>query len=293
MRASRVFVVASVALLLGALVGGGLALALQSNGGSGVPSRETGAAPIPYPTASGDALLRVSWRDAADAPVRLEPAPPNIVLFGDGLLVTFGLPCTATSNGPSGLWAIRDTSAVRLTPEGVRAVLARAQAAGMFDASASYGDVRATGGELFALSAGSARRTFAFADGASATPAGATATEVSARERFGSFACDLLDRSWLPAGSVEPGEASAFDRVAVYVKDGGSGSPAGTWPLDHPLATFGKASSVAGYRCEVVEGRQLAVLVRHVETHHPAVWRSGGNTYTVAFRPMLPGDPGC
>jgi len=79
---------------------------------------------------------------------------------------------------------------------------------------------------------------------------------------------------------------------------GASGSPATVvaWPLKAPLATFGEPLSpdITDTRCGVVEGADAATLTplfekANAETH----WSSGGKTYYLRVRPLLPGESEC
>lgn len=72
------------------------------------------------------------------------------------------------------------------------------------------------------------------------------------------------------------------------------------WPLQADLADFGEPSTFGAadesvLRCGVVTGDELTELRRVVDEEANALtkWRSGGELYSVQFRPLLPDEEGC
>ncbi len=298
MRASRVFVVAVVALAIGALVGGGFALASQHRGGDATVLTPPGG-PIAYPTDADAIVLQVSKQGGFVAPQATLGREPAFTLYGDGTIVE-GPPVAAPADD-----AIPSLHTARATEAGVQAILRQAQVAGLFGPSRVYtaGGVVDAGAETFALSVDGARRTVAFAGDLSSTSANLPAGELAARRRFGALEAKLADpSSWLPAGDVGAFAPYAFDRMAVYVNRGAPRSDARSahaWPLSVPLPAFGRPTSDPGFRCGVVEGTDLHRLVSAADgTRSGALWVGGDGAsdapaYPIVFRPMLPGDTGC
>ena len=70
------------------------------------------------------------------------------------------------------------------------------------------------------------------------------------------------------------------------------------WPLTTPLATFGappiQGGGLNGTRCGVVEGTDAATLRPLLEKANQLTpWTSGGKTYSLRVRPLLPDESGC
>ena len=66
------------------------------------------------------------------------------------------------------------------------------------------------------------------------------------------------------------------------------------WPLDPPLASFGEDTG-AGYRCGVVTGADWTDTLQPLAagTNELTPWTSGGSSYGLVFRPLLPDETGC
>lgn len=294
---SRVLVVAVSVLVLGTLVGGGVALGLQHLRSG--PTTHIGATgTIPYPTGANDVLLRVSLANGLVAPVAQAARQPAFSLYGNGTVIIDGLAANGSSP-PSTSPALPDLRTTTVTPPGVQAILQRARSSGLFGPSRSYlGGPADAATEVFALTLGVIRRTRSFLGGASQVSSSQPPGERAVRERFAEFETNLINvSSWVPAGTAGPTTAYAYDRMAVFV---GAGSPDQhvpstiDWPLATGLAGFGQPSSVAGFRCAVVSGSDLAKLTAAAsKATAEAVWRRGTKTYPVVFRPLLPDDLGC
>jgi hypothetical protein len=200
--------------------------------------------------------------------------------------------------------AVPDLRISTVTSEGIQLILAQARAAGLFGPSRAYtSQLPPNAMEVFALSLGSVTRTQSFANDAHEVsvdpPYGAGPAVRLAGRRFADLERKLFTlSSWLPAGSVGPASPYVtFERMAVYMSTPSQDRPATptvTWPLSTPLATFGTPSSVAGFRCGIVAGGELAnVLAAAKKATVDTPWTSSGKTYPVALRPVLPGDPDC
>ena len=285
-----------VVLAVAAVLGAGLALATQHRGGSATPEpAPTGS--IPYPTGTNDLLLRVSSAGGEVSPPDQLANEPEFSLYGDGTVVTGGPPPTVPSPPPAAP-ALPDLRASHVTPAGVLAILEQARSAGLFGPSTRVGGGTPGASNVdFALSLGAMRRTALLVGGTGPSPAD-TPSARAARERFGRLRSKLLDlRSWLPAADVGPSAPYDAPGMAVWVSagtHGGNVHAATVWPLSTPLGSFGDPSSIAGFRCAVVTGADLAKLLPSAEGATAASrWLSGGDTYRLVFRPVLPGDPGC
>jgi hypothetical protein len=301
MRTTRVVAVSVTALVLGALVGGGLALAFQHRGGADVlaPGTPGQGVSIQHSTRAGDLLLRVSFEGGTESPGDQIVREPLFSLYGDGTVIVEAPPPTLPSPPPAGAGqaALPDLRTQRVTEAGVQAILSRAYQAGLFGPNRTYpGTTNDAPDEVFSLSAGPAHRRIVVKGGLDA-PVPPDAPAGAARKRLAGLAGALLDlHSWLPSGSVPEPTPYAFDRMAVYVdtapRDPHAPAAVG-WPLTAPLDRLG-APSVTGFRCAVISGpdlTRLAPLAR--SAGQSAVWRSGTKARSLVFRPLVPDDPGC
>ena len=298
MRMSRVLVVAVSVLVLGALVGGGVALALQHLR-SGPATRRTGPdGTIPYLTGPNDLLLRVSLANGLLTPVAQAAREPAFSLYGNGTVIVDASAANAPSPPPAS-GALPDLRTTTVTAAGVGAILQRARSTGLFGPSRSYlGGPADAATEVFAITLGSVHRVQSFLGGASRVSSSQPPGERAVRERFAEFEANLMDlSSWLPPGAAGPTTSYASDRMAVFVGAGSRDQHAPStvdWPVPAGLARFGQPSSVEGFRCAVVSGSDLANLAPVAsKAGADALWRSGPKTYPVVFRPLLPDDLGC
>jgi hypothetical protein len=299
MRGSRIALIGGIAVVLGALIGAGLAAATQRGSTQAAPAAQP-TSPIAHLTGPSDLLLRWSFRGGLVTPAAQLAREPAFSLFGDGTVVFEAPPPTLPSPPPvSGSPAVPDLVAAKLSERGIQTVLRRAGAAGLFGPSRRFAGGPADAPvETFALSIGSFRRTVSFAGGTSASPPVASPGDAAARRAFADLGAKLSDiGSWIPSPDAGPRIAYAFARMAVYVgtpQQVRQGEATMTWPLRRSPAGLGKPSSTAGFRCAVVAGGDLDALARATRrASADARWRSGSVTYQVVFRPLLPDDRGC
>src|SRR5438094_106819 len=139
MRTPRVLTVALVALVVGGLIGGGLALATEHRGSLS----SSGASPgqIPYVVAPDERVLTVSELDPQQPPLE-----PQFSLYGNGTVIDLGGP----SDG-----ALPGLRSLHVTSGGVQAILKQAADVGLFGPSRRYANGSpGAGSEVFAISAG-------------------------------------------------------------------------------------------------------------------------------------------
>jgi hypothetical protein len=122
-------------------------------------------------------------------------------------------------------------------------------------------------------------------------------------EAFGTFWGSLSDLTWLAddLGREEPYVADAYAvLVGVQPVDDPAIRPGlAVWPLEQPLATFGKpVGSAPDPRCGTVRGADAATLRPSLETANqltrwidPGADRAGATAIQV--RPMVPGEDVC
>ena len=232
--------------------------------------------------------------------------PSPILLYGDGRLVSAAFSFRRTTDP-----AIKEVVARQLAPEALETVREAAREAGLTQ-SETYSAPKG-------FTAESSTTTFTFNDG------GIHKVEVPAIGRyfFGQKASwnvrdsrlrllDFYERlydleAWLPEGSVGPAEPARFARMIVVVfplpllPPPFPGTTQLDWPLEGlaelgtPLAPLPYSVPIHPARsCAVVEGEELSRLL---ETANDAkvgtTWLSEGKPYSVNFRPLLEGEPGC
>jgi hypothetical protein len=271
--------------------------------GNGGSTGTTGPSGGTGPTHAGGAtevVLRVAT-EGGFVPVEVNLAAiPGFTAYGDGTTITTG-PQIEIYPGP----ALPNVIATPLTDAGLDALVRAALDAGLAkDADhidlehMAISDMPTT---VFTLVVdGTAHVTRVYALGAvSEQPPGMSDDEWTARRELETFAAQLGDlRSWLPAGSV--GEDAPYVPSAMrifvgpYVPDEQLSQPEIAWPLGSDLGALGEPTSLADRRCAVLEGADLDAvwpLAQQANTLTP--WTSGGTSYSIVFRPLLPDESGC
>jgi hypothetical protein len=129
---------------------------------------------------------------------------------------------------------------------------------------------------------------------------GSSDDEREALDKLQTFAEDLGNlTAWIDADQL--GEERPFDPDAmrVYVHSYDRSPEPGLhqepkdWPLDVPLASFGDETNV-GSRCGAVDGEDFDAVYRLARASNELTpWRSGGERFLLAFRPLLPDETGC
>jgi hypothetical protein len=262
-------------------------------GGTGA----TGPEPIEHPTGADEVVLRWEYRDGFVPYEYLLKRLPSWTLYGDGRLIVEG-PMIEIYPSP----ALPNVLVRRLSEEGVQAILAAAEDAGLLDGDASYDyrcitDAPTT---VFTANAGgstSVVSAYALGDG---NEANCPDVDVEARKTLAGFRDRLGDLSWLPDGSVGAEEAFDADEVRIYVLpyQGQPDLPQEpvAWPLETPLDRFGKPveGGFEDTRCGVVGGADLEVLLPLLQDANDLTpWTSDGTDYRLVVRPLLPDEHDC
>ena len=250
---------------------------------------------IAHPSARDRVVLRVATEGGFVAPQALVGRLPDFSLYGDGTVVTVGAQ-PEIYPGPA-LPGLLDR---RLTQDGVQSVLRAASRAGLFGPNRAYrsapiSDMPTT---VFTLWAGGGTHVVTVYDLGGTSPA-ISASERRARQMLQHLEARLLDLpSWLPAGSYS-GERPFVPASSVFVRpyawDRRLSEPSERWPLPAPLKTFGRPSNeLPGARCGTLRGRDAATvldLARRANQLTP--WLSGGRSFSLLFRPLMPDQEGC
>jgi hypothetical protein len=274
------------------------------SGGSGSSGGTGSSGGIDHPTGANDLVLRMATGGGF---VTLETnlrAIPNVSLYGDGRLITQG-PVIEIYPGP----AMPNLQVAQLTEEGVQAILAEAEKAGLLgkDATYDYPCVADLPTTTFTVNANGATHTVsAYALGFETGTTGATggcgdaSIDTEARAQLAAFSAKLGDlRSWLPEGSIGDDQSYTPTELRIYVRpyiDNPELEQQPTeWPLSTPLASFGTADkNLDETRCGVVSGDDLETLLPLANAANELTpWTSDAKDYALIFRPLLPDEHGC
>lgn len=256
---------------------------------------------IDYPTDPSQLILRLSY-EGGFVPIDWTlTALPQFSLYGDGTLITGGAQ-VAIYPGPALPPVIRRS----VSPEGVRAILEAAFAAGLGERDIETSET----GQLLIADAPTAVFTLT-AEGRTTTasvyalgeltkrPDGMSDREFEVRTQLARFAERLTNlEGWLPAGSVGPEEPFEASSARIFVgryraQEDLEQEPV-TWPIGD-LETFGEPTTTfPELRCGVVAGPDWGTLRRAAaDANQLTPWVSAGARRQVLLRPLLPDESGC
>lgn len=265
-----------------------------STGGTG----STGG--IEHPTGADELVLRVQT-GGGFVPVEYNlRAVPGFSLFGDGRLIVEG-PMIEIYPPP----ALPNLQASRLTEEAVQAILVQAQEAGLLgpDATYDYPCIADAPTTTFTVVAdGGTHTVSAYALGFEEGMGQGSCADVDeqARAELAEFSQMLGDLAgWLPQGSMSAEEEYVPSEMRVYVRpylgDPELEQVPVEWPLDDPLASFGKPDpNLTDTRCGVVSGADLEELLPLAQSANELTpWLSEGTEHALVFRPLLPDEHTC
>jgi hypothetical protein len=282
-----------VAVILAGCAAGACADA-SSNPGDGPPG-------IDHPTGADQLVLGIEDTGGFVAPSTLLVRLPIFSLYGDGTQIEAG---AETEIYPGA--ALPPILARSVSEPGIQLILQAAMDAGL-DHDARFTDLGNVGiadatTTVFTLSVdGVTHRTEIYAlSMLSEQPDGMSDQAWHARRVLADFAnrLETLD-SWLPAdalGGPQPYRASRAEiLVSAYQPEDGLTEPSSEWPLDSALASLGDATPVEPRtRCAIVTEGDWASLERDAGSANDLTpWVDDGARYAIAFRPLLPDEPGC
>lgn len=252
------------------------------------------------PTEADEPVINISrLKIGDDATTRLASLPVG-TLYGDGRVIRPG-PQIAVEPAP----ALPSLQVTTLDSAGVDAVLAKAAEAGLVGADRELrmpteADPTITAFDIFLD--GQRRRTTveSLAEIAPDDPRLPPKSQAE-RAAMNAVVAMLTDPASSLAGNIV-GEDAVYAPTAVGVlvssaagAEPSTGEPTVVeWPLAD-LATIGAAvEGVVGLRCAVLDGADWTTLEPLAGSANQATqWSSGGVTYLVRFRPLLPGEEGC
>jgi hypothetical protein len=249
-----------------------------------------------------DLVLKVETGGGFVAPAAHFKEFPSFALYGDGRLITQG-PQIEIYPGP----ALPNLQVTRINEDGVQAILEAAKAAGLLGPDRKYefmtiSDAPTTTFTTVAAGSRHVISVYALSEATGAGGQGIPQAELQARQALSGFLGKSGDlSSWLPKGSVSEEGAYQFDELRIFVlgqaaaPDPGLEQKPVDWPLAQELASFGQpVANGPEARCGSVSGDELKTLLPLVQKANELTpWQSGGTSYSLVFRPLLPDENGC
>jgi hypothetical protein len=232
---------------------------------------------------------------------------PAFSLLGDGRVIVAGA-IPAIYPGP----ILPPLLERRLTEDGIQLVLRAALDSGALDASADWRGaanyVADASDSVFTLHAGGRGvvvSVYALGIG-SAGDETMSNEERRAHEALGELSSLLttLD-TWLPADAWMDGRWHAYraDSLRLLTRNADEDADVAdglelrvaAWPLPGDPAGFGASTSLDGWRCGVVSGKDAVTWYAELGGADQLTrWSAAGHRYAVAARPLLPNDvEGC
>jgi hypothetical protein len=274
-----------------------LLLAACTGAAGTVPSPTAQPSPTPRydrPTGPNELVLRVSVEGGFVAPSAQLTQIPMFSLFGDGRVIRPG-PQIMIYPGP-----LRpNLQSMTLSPDEVDALLARAEAAGLFgpDADLRAGGIMDAGTTVFTSHVNGTHRISAYAltesgpDAASADPDGVARAKLSA---FLTALPEGPTTAYTPTSLrllVAPHVGGTDDETA-------NGLTRGTkpWPVSAVSlrAAVGQPPVAEPWRCIALDGSDAAAFWAAAGSANAlTLWTERGRSYELTLRPLLPDESGC
>lgn len=279
MRTPKLLLLAAAALPL-ALAG----CALGPGGGIDPPQ----GGPHTHPTGAEELVVSLSIGGGLEPIQYAVDDRPSFALYGDGTVLR-----------PSSVdVAYPGVDAYRLSEDGIQAVLAAAERADLLREGVDYGIPQVYDAPAASLSITTDGRSFSHGIGAPGIgDDDPTLTEAQreARRReagFESFLRSLPDDH--PELLLE--DVHAYDLRAVDVNawpaEPWDGASVEDWPLERRLGKL-RGEGLSGGLCETIAGDELLRLRTELSARSADLWRSGGRTWSIGLRALLPGQTGC
>jgi hypothetical protein len=276
-----------------------LLIAACSAAGGGSPSASPGGT-LGHPSGADELVLRYETVGGFVGPRVLLGRYPTISIYGDGTVITQG-PQIAIFPGP----ALPNLIATKISEAGLQRLLALAADAGLLGPDAQYDaiGIADAGTAQFTVVAGGQRHTIsAYALGESDDRNGLDPAIAAQRARLRAFVARLGDlRHTLGSDVLGADAAYRFTAVRLFVQPAvageGPAQPPIEWPLAAPLASIGESAQPGDgslLRCAVVSGSDLEALRPLLTRANQATpWRSGGRSFSMTIRVLLPDESGC
>ncbi len=283
---TRVALLSSIALIA-------LLAAACSAGATPTSSASPPPTQAPSPSANPAVLLlRVTSEGGFIGPTASLAALPSVVVYADGRIYTPGAVPAVYPAPLLQAFSVRDVGAA-----GAQAILAAIRTAGLDKAVTDTGIVADTGTTVFTVIIDGQTITSRFASGGGpgrpgGNPSAAAALELLSR---------LTDpaETWGAASAPETSFVPIAFRVWVVpgapMADPSASQSPMAWPLATTLDAFGVAAvpdrGIAGLRVGVVRGADATALAPFLSSASSLTpITSGGKTYAIYVRPLLPDE---
>ena len=253
------------------------------------------------PTDPDEAVVRIEYQGGFIPPAGSFQQLPLVAVYADGRVLQPG-PVPAIYPGPL-LPHLQQQQISRLS---VARLLDAARTAGLTTADVSYPAQTVADAPDTVITIRTGERTVTSRFGALGLETGerGTAEERAARVAASTFVAQATDlRSLLGADAVTDKGTYAPTALRVLAFPGTPQSAAPIpvpaplpWPLATPLGAFGSPLEhfPPTYRCGVVAGTDLKTLLPVLEQATSlTTFTSGGASYMVVARPLLPDESGC
>lgn len=279
MRTPKLLLLAAAALPL-ALAGCAL------GPGPGVDPPQGG--PHTHPTGAEELVVSLSIGGGLEPIQYAVDDRPSFALYGDGTVLR---PSSTDVAYPG-------VDAYRLSEDGIQAVLAAAEEAGLLREGVDYGIPQVYDAPAASLSITADGRSFSHGIGAPGIgdddPTLTDAQKEARRQESGfeSFLYALPDdHPELLLEGVHAYDLRAVD-VNAWPAEPWEGASVEDWPLERPLGKL-RGTGLSGGLCETIAGDELLRLRTELSARSADLWRSGKRTWSIGLRAILPGEAGC
>ena len=250
-----------------------------------------GTAPSAAVPAGDDLVLRVRQEGGFVPPERIVGRIPTVSVYADGRIITEG-PVTMVYPGP----ALPNLQVERIDPARVTDLAEQAVQAGVRTGAdlGTPGVADAPTTRIDVVTAGG-RQTVSAAALGEAMPddPNLSAAQRAARAKLSGFVRSLTERE---PGAQQPYRAQAMAALAQPYDKPDDGLPKQPGPIAWPGPALPGEYLNPNVKigCVVATGAQLdTVLAAVAKANQNTPWSSGGNTYSITFRPLLPDESGC
>jgi hypothetical protein len=244
---------------------------------------------VVHPRTPGEAIVEVTASGGIPpAEVRVSDTLPQVWLAGDGRYLA---PSGSGARAP----ALTSLAEWRLGEPAIQRLLQHARRVGLFHPDADFGTPEifdAVNTRVVVVAGGRRHDVIVRALGYPVTDL--DDATLAARAEVSRFLDELEDPASLPDVAAPQPYSPAGVAVLVLGPATSTLTPA-TWPLGD-LATQGTPTGwpTETTRCFVVSGTDVATLsATATQTARSTPWRSGGATWQLALRPLLPDEHTC
>jgi hypothetical protein len=254
---------------------------------------------VDLPPESGALVLRVEHVGGFTTPEMQAGRLPLVSVYADGRVIVEG-PVAAIY--PAFAWP--NVQVLDIGEDGVLRLVDRALAAGVAE-TADLGtpplaDVPSTRFTLVTATETHVREVYGLTETAGMPGSGLTPEQEAARRELGELFAELTDIGVLEAGDEPPGRY-APEAVAAVVRpwsapeeDIAQGLSPEPVPWPGPPLPGERLGRLPDLTCVVATGAQAAAVETAAgEANALTPWSSGGATWSVTFRPLLPDESGC